>query len=231
MHRNLPVCIPNKQSIAPLCCEVSRSWVHSDRCFSSELEPVDGVYSCSDSAIAKDSSKNTPARPNNRVSDSPDVVGTALVPSLTRDASGFSSPIASSRDDTLSSIQSTSDTSIVENSSSSRISAVGSRLQATGLSPEVWKILLAWWRTSTQTRYEGPWQLWASWSLKRNKCPFSAPVSDVLAFLTEQFNSPNLAYRTFWVYKACSSQLHDPVVERQLGNLLVVSRFMKESFN
>ena len=60
----------------------------ADRCFSSELEPVDGVYSCSDSAIAKDSSKNT-LRPNNRVSDSPDVVGTALVPSLTRDASGF----------------------------------------------------------------------------------------------------------------------------------------------
>ena len=77
------------------------------------------------------------------------------------------------------------------------MAAVGSHLQATGLSPEVCKILLASWRTGTQKRYEGPWQLWASWCLQRNKCPFSAPVSDVLAFLTEQFNSPNLAYRTF----------------------------------
>ena len=112
--------IANKQPVAPLCSEVSRFRFHSDRCFSSELEPVDGVYSFSDSAIAKDSSKNTP-RPNNRASDSPDVAGIALVPSPTRDASALSSSIASSREDTRSSIQSrttsdtsTSDTSTVE---------------------------------------------------------------------------------------------------------------------
>ena len=56
---------------------------------------------------------------------------------------------------------------------------------------------------------------------------FPAPVKDIL---TEQFNSHHLAYRTIVVYKACISQLHDPVEGRQLGNLPFVSRFMKGIF-
>ncbi|CAB4027499.1 Integrase recombinase xerD-like [Paramuricea clavata] len=109
------------------------------------------------------------------------------------------------------------------------MAAVRSRLQTTGLSPEVCKILLASWRTSTQKRYEGPWQQWASWCLERNKCPFSAPVADVLDFLSEQFNNRNLAYRTVGVYKECISQKHDPIDGLQLGSLPLVSRFMKGS--
>jgi hypothetical protein len=104
----------------------------------------------------------------------------------------------------------------VENPPTSCMTAVRSRLQTTGLSPEVCKILLASWRTSTQKRYEGSWQQWASWCLERNKCPFSAHLADVLDFLSEQFNNRNLAYRTVGVYKACISQMHDPVDGFQL---------------
>jgi hypothetical protein len=111
------------------------------------------------------------------------------------------------------------------------IASVRSRLQTTGLSPEVCKILLASWRTSTQKRYEGPWQQWASWCLERNKCPSSAPVADVLDFLSEQFNNRNLAYRTVGVYKACISQMHDPIDGLQLSRLPLVSRFMKGIFH
>ena len=86
------------------------------------------------------------------------------------------------------------------------------------------------WRGSTQQRYEGPWKVWTSWCVQRQKCPFSAPVNDILTFLAEQFNSRDLAYRTIAVYKACISQLHDPIEGRQLGNLPLVSRFMKGIF-
>ena len=109
------------------------------------------------------------------------------------------------------------------------MAAVRSRLQTTGLSPEVCKILLASWQTITQ-KYEGPWQQWAAWCMQRNKCPFSAPVADVLDFLSEQCNDRNLAYRTVGVYKACISQMHDPVDSLQLGSLPLVSRFMKDIF-
>ena len=88
---------------------------------------------------------------------------------------------------------------------------------------------LSWWE-STQQRYEGPWKVWTSWCVQRQKCPFSAPVNDILTFLAEQFNSRDLAYRTIAVYKACISQLHDPIEGRQLGNLPLVSRFMKGIF-
>ena len=39
-----------------------------------------------------------------------------------------------------------------------------------------------------------------------------------------------MAYRTIAVYKACISRLHDPIEGRQLGNLPLVSRFMKGIF-
>ena len=57
-----------------------------------------------------------------------------------------------------------------------------------------------------------------------------SPVNDILTFLAEKFNSHHLAYRTIAVYKACISQLHDPIEGRQLGNLPFVSRFMKGTF-
>ena len=39
-----------------------------------------------------------------------------------------------------------------------------------------------------------------------------------------------MAYRTIAVYKACISQLHAPIEGKQLGNLPLVSRFMKGIF-
>ena len=53
---------------------------------------------------------------------------------------------------------------------------------------------------------------------------------DILTFLTEQFNSRSLSYRTIGVYMACISQLHDLIEGQQVGNLPLVSRFMKGIF-
>ena len=105
-----------------------------------------------------------------------------------------------------------------------------SRLETAGLPEEVCQVIMASWRESTQQRYEVPWKVWTSWCVQRQKCPFSAPVNDILTFLAEQFNSRDLAYRTIAVYKACISQLHDPIEGRQLGNLPLVPRFMKGIF-
>ena len=53
---------------------------------------------------------------------------------------------------------------------------------------------------------------------------------DILTFLTEQFNSRSLSYRTIGVYMACISQLHDLIEGQQVGNLPLVSRFTKDIF-
>jgi hypothetical protein len=223
------ICISNQQPATTLCGKIPRPRVSSNRCFSPALGTVDGVHTRSNSALATDSAEITTGS-SNGTGDSPNLARTAMVPSPPGATGGFSSSVTDSGGNNLLTVRTTSNTSNVQNPPTSCMAAVRSRLQTTGLSPEVCKILLASWRTSTQKRYEGPWQQWASWFLERNKCTFSAPVADVLDFLSEQFNDRNLAYRKVGVYKACTSQMHDPVDGLQLGSLPLVSRFMKGIF-
>ena len=118
----------------------------------------------------------------------------------------------------------------VEDPSSSGMASFRSRIEAAGIPEDVCQIIMASWRGSSQQRYKGPWKLWSSWCIQRQKCPFSAPVNDILPFPAEQFNNRCLAHRTIAVYKACISQLHDPIEGRQVGKLPLVSRFMKGKF-
>jgi hypothetical protein len=170
------------------------------------------------------------ARSSNSAGDSPNVDGTTLVSYPAGVTGGLPSSATNSQRNDLPTFRPTGNTPNVADTLSSCMASVRAHLQTAGFSSEVCKILLASWRTSTQKRYEGPWQLWACWCLQQNKCPFSAPVTDVLAFLTEQFTTRKLAYKTMGVYKACISQMHNPVDRLQLGSLPVVSRFMKGLF-
>ena len=184
--RSGPVCLSTQQPVTTLCGEIPRPGVNSDRCFSSAMGTVEGVHTCSNSAPASDSAETTTGS-SNGTCDSPNLARAAVVSSLPRVTSGLSGSVTDSARNNLLTVRSASSTSNVENPPTSCMAAVRSRLQTTGLSPEVCRILLASWRTSTQKRYEGPWQQWAGWCMQRNKCPFSAPVADVLDFLSEQF--------------------------------------------
>ena len=226
--RSGSLCPSAQQSVTTLCGEIPKPGVNSDRCFSSALETVEGVHTWFNSAPASDSAETTTGS-SNGTCDSPNLARAAVVSSPPRVTSGLSGSVTDSARNNLLTVRTANNTSIVENPPTSCMAAVRSRLQTTGLLPEVCKILLVSWRTSTQKRYEGPWQQWAGWCMQRNKCPFSAPVADVLDFLSEQLNDCILAYRTIGVYKACISQMHDPV-GLQLGSLPLVSRFMKGIF-
>jgi len=61
-------------------------------------------------------------------------------------------------------------------------------------------------------------------------CPLSAPVTDVVTFLTEIVTNQFLAYRTLAVYKSAISQGHLPVGQTKLVDLPVESHFMKGIF-
>ena len=224
--RSGPLCLSAQQPVTTLCGEIPRPGVKNYRCFSSALGTVEGVHTCFSSAPASDSAETTTGSSNGSC-DSPNLARAAVVSSPPRVTSGLSGSVTDSSRNNLLTVRSANNTSILEKPPTSCMAAVRSRLQTTGLSPEVCKILLASWRTSTQKRYEGPWQQWAGWCMQRNKCPFSAPVAD---FLSEQFNDRHLAYRAVGVYKACISQMHDPVDGLQLGSLPLVSRFMKGIF-
>ena len=98
-----------------------------------------------------------------------------------------------------------------------------------GLSSEVIKILLSSWSPATQKRYSALWNTWAQWCTNHRLCPISAPVTDVLSFLAN-LTTQGLEYRTIAVYKSAISQVHNPVGQTTLGNLPIVSRFMKGIF-
>ena len=51
-----------------------------------------------------------------------------------------------------------------------------------------------------------------------------------VSFLNWTIQLTQFSLQTLGVYKACISQVHDPVVGQQLGSLPVVSRFMKGIF-
>ena len=199
--RSGPLCLSAQQPVTTLCGEIPRPGVKSNQCFSSALGTVEGVHTCFSSAPSSDSAETTTGS-SNGTCDSPNLARAAVVSSPPRVTSGLSGSVTDSARNNLLTVLSAINTSIVENPPTSCMAAISSRLQTTGLSTEVCKILLASWRTSTQKRYEGPWQQWAGWCMQRNKCPFSAPVAD---FLSEQFNDRHLAYRTIGVYKACIS--------------------------
>ena len=107
---------------------------------------------------------------------------------------------------------------------------IGKAYQAAGFPAEVTSILLASWSQSSQKRYQGPWRVWCQWCSSRGLCPFTAPVAKVLTFLAELSTSRSLEYRTLAVYKSAISQGHLLVGETRLGELPVVSRFMKGIF-
>lgn len=107
---------------------------------------------------------------------------------------------------------------------------IGRSYRAAGFPTEVINVLLASWSSSTQKRYQGPWKTWSQWCLARGLCPLSAPVTKVLTFLAEIAAQRGLKNRTIAVYKSAISQAHFPVGHSPLGELPVVSRFMKGIF-
>ena len=107
---------------------------------------------------------------------------------------------------------------------------IGSAYQAVGFPEEMTNVLLASWSLSTKKRYQGPWRAWSNWCSFRGLCPFSAPVTDVLTFLTETVTNQSLEYRTLAVSKSAISQGHLPAGQTKFGHLPVVSRFMKGIF-
>ena len=217
------ICVSPEPSAPSVCNKISRSRSHSDRWLLTRLEPVDSFHSSSNNANPENSSSNE-KRQGNRATDSPELARPTLVSRPVGNVGGLPCESTSQSVNHSSSVCSRRNSPTVEDPSSSGMASFRSRIEAAGIPEDVCQIIMASWRGSTQQRYEGLWKLWSSWCIQRQKCPFSAPVNDILAFLTEQFNNRRL------VYKACISQLHDPIEGRQVGNLPLVSRFMKGIF-
>ena len=223
------VCVSFKSSTTLLCFPTPRPGCNGDRCDDVAVEQMDIIHSCTDCDAASNSEEDTRGS-GNLSTNSSKMARPVLVSVTTGDVSGHPCHSSNVGEESVSTVRPGSVTPIVENNEASGMASFREPCRAEGLPPQVCDILMASWREGTKKGYEGPWKLWTSWCVSRTQCPFSATVAEVLEFLTEQFHTRKLSYRTVGVYKSCISQLHDPIEGQPLGTLPLLSRFMKGIF-
>ena len=223
------VCISAQSSTTSLCFPTPRTGCNGGRCNDIAMEQMDIVHSCANYNASSHSEENT-RRSGNLSTHCPELARPDMVSATIGDVGQHPVPSSNDGNESVSTFRPGNATPSVENNEAGGMATFRERCRAGGLPPQVCDILMASWREGTKKRYEGPWRLWTSWCVSRNQCPFSATVAEVLQFLTEQFHTRKLSYRTVGVYKSCISQLHDPIDGQPLGTLPLLSRFMKGVF-
>ena len=190
------------------------------------MEELDLSTSCSDPEDPEQDSY----RPGNSVDTSSTLEGTILVSQPPGNVGRLPKATSTTTGGDNASLRTRNGTSTSTQTAPNRVACIRERFHSGGLSPAATEILLSSWSEATQKRYAGPWRTWASWCTARSLCPLTAPVSSVLSFQAELVQQQQLAYRTIGVYKSAISQTHDPVGQASLGELPIVSRFMKGVF-
>ena len=223
------LCVPAIQPSGEVCFQISRSRSNSGRCLSPRLEEVEEFHSppCEPSSSG---SKEDPGRGSISSGGGTELAQHALVPTISTDVGGLPPGSSSVQVPFIPTIRPLGSPPSVGNPQPDCMASIRRRFETAGFSPDVIEILLSSWSESTKKRYAGPWRAWAEWCAVRGWCPFSAPVTSVLLFLASLLKEKDLEYRTIAVYRSAISQTHDLVDSVPLGELPIVSKFMKGVF-
>ena len=170
----------------------------SSGCLSTGLEPVEEFHPPTSGATVSNSSESE-KRQSNRPPSSSRLARSTMVRSDSTDADRYTIPSSQGEVTAVSAFRPRGSSPSVAVSQSDCMADIGSVYQAAGFPEEVTNVLLASWSQSTKKRYQGPWRAWSNWCSSRGLCPFSAPVTDVLTFLTETVTNQSLEYRTLAV--------------------------------
>ena len=223
------LCVPATQPSGEVCFQISRSRSNSGRCLSPRLEEVEEFHS-SPCEPSSSGSKEDPGRGSISSGGGTELAQHALVPTISTDVGGLPPGSSSVQVPFIPTIRPSGSPPSVGNPQPDCMASIRRRFETAGFSPDVIEILLSSWSESTKKRYAGPWRAWAEWCAVRGWCPFSAPVTSVLLFLANLLKEKDLEYRTIAVYRSAISQTHDLVDSVPLGELPIVSKFMKGVF-
>ena len=122
------------------------------------------------------------------------------------------------------------DSSNVPQTTLGRVSCLRGQYQAMGIPDNVTEILLSASRSSTRKTYQSAWRRWSGWCIKRKISPLSAPLTDILLYLTEYFNS-GAAYRSVNVARSAISTSHPKLNGVPVGQNPLVVQLLKGMFN
>ena len=118
----------------------------------------------------------------------------------------------------------------VRHTTVSRVSCLRGQYQAMGIPDNVTEILLSASRHSIRKTYQSAWRRWSGWCLQRKIDSLSAPLTDILLYLTEYFNS-GAAYRSVNVALSAISTSHAKLNGLPVGQNPSVVQLLKGMFN
>ena len=99
-----------------------------------------------------------------------------------------------------------------------------------GFSDGVITLIRQSWRSSSESAYCSAWHLWDSWCLGLGVDPLSAPLKEILEFLSTQFQLGK-QYRTINTIWSVISMTHTDIDGVRVGQHPLVSRLLKGVFN
>ena len=140
----------------------------------------------------------------------------SLVPSTTESAGGHTSSITITEGHNHGPNGSVPPLSPGGSSSLGRLACVRRQLQLEGLLDGVVNIIRQSWRNSTEAAYLSAWRMWVRWCCGRGGDPVSAPLSEVLEFLLEQYQAGK-QYRTTNSFRSAISMTHEEVDGTRFG--------------
>ena len=86
------------------------------------------------------------------------------------------------------------------------------------------------WRPSMESSYSTAWRQWNNWCIEWQTNSTTAPISKVLEFLYDQFESGK-QYRTINSLRSAISMTHNDVDGARIGQHPLVTRFLKGVYN
>ena len=99
-----------------------------------------------------------------------------------------------------------------------------------GFSPEVVDTIQGDIRQSTKEVYSRRWSVFANWCAERSVDPCTASISQICAFLQNQFNK-GVAYGSLAVFRSAISKFHKGLNGKPVGQNMQICRFLKGAFN
>ena len=225
-----PVRSQTQLSAASLLQLESRPQLLRSRCLSTQLEPPSGLCVPALLSSGKVSEQNQRGEGSETSHYHSPLEGTSVVSTVTRNVSGGSAtPPLSPRSSGGSPGAATSNDT-VRTAMSSRVDSLLQQYQSQGVLRQAAELIFSSWRKSTEKSYSSAWSAWNSWCSERGVNSVSAPVMEILDYLTQQFHSGK-QYSTINSYRSAISATHIGYGSTPAGQHPLVCRLLQGIFN
>ena len=227
--RNRPVCLSPICRASPVCQLASRPRGSTRGCVDNGLDTLQRLRLPTFQSDPSCPKQSVSGQSGHHVS-STHLASTTMLATATEPPDRTSSPPAELQTPPEGPSSPSENSSNVSQTTLSRVSCLRGQYQAMGIPYNVTEILLSASRQSTRETYQSAWRRWSGWCVKRKIDPLSTPLTDILLYLTEYFNS-GAAYRSVNVARSAISTSHAKLNGLPVGQKPLVIQLLKGMFN